>query len=355
MRIALLFILLFGISTRILWVVVASVLAELVSLVVNTSISVRLLPSLKFRLNQIRWEMAKPLTSFGGWNFILSLADTIRTSADPIILNKLGTALDVTNFSIGSMFFKQIQMGSYLVRAPLQPPLTAMHATGQEERLRNTYLRGGRYALWVSLFLSLPLIVYRKEIITLYVGNQFITAASVMALLLAIFPVSYANVMFSHIALAKAVVRPWATRAIIIHSSNLVLTLYLVGVLRMGAVGSALGTFIPSVVLMPLLYWPMGWRLAGVRPRQWFKETVAPGFLPAVFAGCVWLGLRILVSPSSWLSLGLCALCGLVCYIGILLRFCLTAYEHKNLRLLLSKLPYLSRFTSATAGKVLSD
>jgi O-antigen/teichoic acid export membrane protein len=295
--------------------------------------------------------MVKPLTSFGGWNFILNLADTIRTSADPIILNKLGTALDVTNFYLGSMFFNQIQIGSYLVRAPLQPPLTAMHATGQEERLRNTYLRGGRYALWASLLLSLPLIIYRKEIITLYVGNRFITAASVMALLLAIFPIAYGNVMFSHIAHAKAVVRPWATRAIITHSSNLVLTLYLVGVLRMGAVGSALGTFIPVLVVQPLLYWPMGWRLAGVRPRQWFKETVAPGFLPAVFAVCIWLGLRILVRPSSWLSLGLCALCGLVCYLIVLFVFCLQSYDRKTIsellakvRLVVAKVPLISLY-----------
>jgi len=348
-RIVLLFTLLLGISTRILWVVVASVSASICGVLVQVLISRRLVPALKFRLSEIRWTLAKPLTSFGTWNFVLRAADTIRTSADAIILNKLGTPLDVTNFHLGSMCLRQMQTTSYLVRAPLYPPLTAMHATGQEERLRNTYLRGGRYALWASLFLAVPLIVFRREIITLYVGEKFLAAGTVMALLLLIFPIAYGNVMMPHIAHAKAMIRPWAIRAAIIHFTNLLLTLYLVGVAKMGAIGSALATLTVFVIYEPLLYWPLGLRLAGLTFWTWLKQTIKPGFLPVFVAAPVWIGLRVLVAPSSWLELGLCVLCGMLCFIGFVLGFCLTSYERDNLKQLGCKICSLVKIAPSTA------
>lgn len=337
LRIGILLTLLLCVSTRVLWVVVASMSASLCSLLVIVMISRRLVPALKFRPREIRWPLVRTLTSFGTWNFVLSAADMIRTGADVIILNKLGTALDVTNFHIGSMAFRQIQTGSYLVRGPLQPPLTAMYATGEKKRLRNTYLRGGRYALWASLFLALPLMIYRKEIITLYVGEQFLAAGTVMALLLATFPISYGNVMMPHLAKATAEMRPWAIRAAVIHSTNLLLTLCLVVFFKMGAVGCALATLTVYVIFVPLFYWPLGLRLAELNFRTWLKQTIWPGFKPALAATIVWIVLRIVMKPDSWASLAICSLGGMFCFLIYLFAFCLTSSEQNDIQRLLRK------------------
>lgn len=337
-RIGLLFVLLFGVEVRVLWVVVASVASETLRMVLSLVISRRLIPELRFRRVEIRWDMARTLMSFGGWSFVLQIADKIRANADVIILNKLGTGLDVANFHLGSTLFRHVQVTSYLVRAPLQPQLTALHATGDTERLRSAYLRGGRYALWASMFAALPLIVYRRDIVTLYVGEKYLTSATVLALLMATFPLAYGNVMLPHIARAKAQMRAWAIRAIIIHSTNLVLTLYLVGVRKMGAVGSALGTFTVYLVFEPLFYWPLGLRMAGVDLRTWFRETLRPGFLPSLAAVPVWLLLQRLIEPRSWLSVGLCMLAGSGCFLFCLFRFSLQERDQRDLRGLMKRL-----------------
>jgi len=334
-RIALLFVLLFGVEVRVLWVVVSSVAAETLRTALSLIISRRLIPELRFNAAEIRWGKAKDLMAFGGWSFVLQIADKIRANADVLILNKLGTALDVANFHLGSSLFRHIQVTSYLVRAPLQPQLTAMHATGAASRLRGAYLRGGRYALWASLFLALPLIVYRREIVTLYVGEKYLNSTTVLALLMATLPIAYGNVMLPHIARAKAQIRTWAICAIIIHSTNLALTLYLVGVRKMGAVGSALGTLTVYVVFEPLLYWPLGLRIAGVDWRTWFRETLLPGFLPGLTAAPVWLILQAVIRPQSWLSVALCGVAGSAFFVFSLLRFSLQERDRQDLRSLM--------------------
>lgn len=337
LRIAFLFVLLFGVSTRVLWVVVASVSANICGILVMVAISRRLIPALKFRTSCIHWPVAKEVTSFGGWNFIAHLADTIRRSADPLILNKFGTAMDVTCFHLGSLPYNQIRQFSSVAQRPLMPPLTAMHATGSKDRLRNAYLRGGRYGLWATLFLSVPLIIYSQEIIRLYVGEKYGVAAIVISLLLVPYSVVYGHVMLPNFSIATGRMRPLALRVGAMQLINLLLTLYLVGVRRMGAVGSALSTCLVTTFAWPVLAWPLGLRMAGLSFSRWLRETLLPGLLPALPAAAVLGALKFVVRPSSWLGLGGCVACGLLCYAVVLLVFCLRPADQKDLQKVLGR------------------
>ena len=336
LRISLLFILLFGISTRVLWVVVASVSADLFSLFVNVTISRCLVPALKFQPSHIRWAVAKKITSFGGWHLLGTIGENIRLAADPIILNKLATPLDITCFHLGSMPMRQIQGMSSAVKRPLGPQLVAMHVSGDKRRLGNTYLRGNRYALWATLILTLPLMIYSREIINLWVGSKFTTAATVMVLVLSQYPFMYSNMMMGNIAIATGNMRSAALRGFTLKIANLLLTLYLVGSLGMGAVGSALGTFLTTTFVYSIVAVPLGLRLSNVRFNKWLRETIWLGCLPGVLGAVIWIILKAIVAPSTWASLGFCFFTGLVGYMATLMIFCLTEYDRKNLKRLLA-------------------
>lgn len=341
LRAAILFVLLFGVSTRVLWVVVATVLANFSGYIIKTVVSLRLVPSLQFHFGEIRWNLVRSLTSFGFWNFITGLANTIYKSASPIILNKLATPIDVTCFHLGSLVYQQINQARILVSTPLQPVMTAMHAMGSGKRLRSTYLRGGRYALWLVMLMALPLMIYRQEVMQIYLHEKFQTyadSATVMLLLLLTFPMVLGNTMLWNIGYAKAQLRPIAWRVLLIQISNLALALYLVGVRGMGAVGSAWSSFGANFVGSVLLTWPLGCRLAEVTFRKWLQEALGLGLLPSVAGILVWVGLRVLVQPADWLTLGLCTAAGCVAYGVTLLLFCLQPYERKDLRRMLEML-----------------
>ena len=318
-RLTLLFSLLFGIGTRVMWVVTASVCAEMLSLAIGVIVSRRLVPMLRFRPSHIYWPIAKELTSFGGWSFVASLADTIRTSADVIILNRLGTPTDVTCFHVGTLAMSHIH-GLYLTaRGPLQPALTALHATDDKARLQNVYVRGGRLALWAALLPAVPLMVFSRELITLYVGEQYIQAGSVMLISLTLFPIAYGSSMTVAMANAKKMMRPWALIIATTNLVNLVLTFYFVGQLKMGAVGSVTATMVAVCFFYPLFVFPLGLRLVGVSLKRWLRETMIPGLCPAVFGAAVGLVIELMCDLQTWPTLILAMIPGgLVYTVGVL-------------------------------------
>jgi O-antigen/teichoic acid export membrane protein len=337
LRLAILFILLFGVSTRVLWVAVSASSVSIIGVFVTFFISRRLVPALRFSRSAINWPVAREVVSFGGWSLIGELAYLIRLHADPIILNLLGTPLDVTCFHLGSMPVKQIGRLSSRVQRPLGPQLTAMYATGKQEALRHVYLTGNRYSLWAIMVVAVPLMVFAQELVPLWVGKKFIGAASVGILLLAGYPIMYANYMMARIARAKAQIRSLALINIFIQIFNLSLTLYLVGILEMGAFGSALSTFLTMTFLYPVIMLPVAFRLVDIKAAQWLRDTVLPGFLPGVTAACLLLILKITTKPDTLISLGLCALGWFVVYATILYLFCLQPYDRKQLNYVLSK------------------
>jgi O-antigen/teichoic acid export membrane protein len=340
-RIALLFVLLFGVSTRMLWVVVASVSAQIVWLFVTFSVSRRLVPALRFRRGEIRWGMVRNLTSFGGWAVLGQLAETIRDAADPLILNKLAMPVDVTCFYVGSMPNSQVRSLPSLLLWPLLPQLTAMHATGKKELLQNAYLRGGRYALWITMVMVVPLMIYAYEVVALYLGETYENVAIVMILLLASSPFIYGHLLVWGMAVAMDEMRSYCLRLLIVQLVNLGLTLYLVGFRHMGAVGSALGTFLAMTFVWPALNWPLGLRLTELSWSRWFRETAWPGLLPAVASTVVCYALKLTVRPSTWLELGLCATAGIMCFAGVVL-LCMQPSDRVDIGRVVGRIPWLA-------------
>ena len=313
-RIAVLFVLLLGVDTRIVWVVVADAIGTLAYVLATVALSRRLVPALRIRLSQFRASLLQELMHFGGWHFFGRLAGTIRDSAAPIVLNKLGTPLDVTCMHLGSLVYRQAYQVWLLAASPLLPALTAMYASRQENRLANTYLRCGRYGMWTVLLFGAPMIVFGHTVIDLYVGRTYSAAAPVMLLLFSAAPFIYSNQGAWMLAMARAEVRPLAVREMIVQVLGLLLMVVLAGCLRLGALGAAIAMAGSSAVLSPILLWPVGLRLARVTRAQWARETLWPGILPALAGTAVWLPLQLTVRPGTWLALAVCALAGCGAY-----------------------------------------
>jgi O-antigen/teichoic acid export membrane protein len=322
LRIVLLFVLLVGVSPRVVWVVVASVSANVAGLIVTQIVSRRLVPALRFHFSEIHPSLAREVLSFGSWNFIGQIAIIIHESANPIILNKLATPLDVTTLHLGSIGDQQLRYLSARATMPLQPAITALNAVGDEANLRRTYLRGCRYEMWAALFAAVPVLVFAKELVALYLGKGFEDAAVVLALLLASYPFLFSLSFLPKVAYAKAKLGTFTVLALGTNILTIVLTIGLVGGMGMGAIGAALATFTIRA-LSCFIFIPLAVCLTGVHVSQWIKETVLPGLWPALVGLAVCAGLRFVVHPRSWVEVGLCAAAGCGCYIASLIGFSL--------------------------------
>lgn len=320
LRIALLFILLGGVSARVIWIVVATTSASAAGLIATQIISRRLVPALRFRFSEVRFGLAREVISFGAWNFLGQIAILIHDAANPLILNKLATPLDVTTLHLGAVADQHVRQLSAQATAPLLPAMTTLHALNEEARLQRFYLQGCRYDMWAALLVAVPVMVFAKDLVLLYVGPTFLQAGVVLALLMASYPFFFSQSFLGKIAHAKARIGGFTVLAFLTNIGTVLLALGLVGGLGMGAIGAALATCLMRVV-STLVFIPLSIRLTGVRLTSWLRETVIPGLIPATAAAATCVALRYAFSPSSWLTLGLCAAAGVSVYLVSLIGF----------------------------------
>ncbi|MCL5736261.1 MAG: oligosaccharide flippase family protein, partial [Actinobacteria bacterium] len=337
-RVALLFVLLFGIGTRVLWVVVANVVTELMVGAVLLVMSRRMIPALRFRPREIRWEQARALMSFGGWNFLSNMAIRLRETVVLLLLNRLATPFDVVVFNTGYLGRRQLDAWGDVLSGPLYPVVTSMHALGAKDRIRAIYLRGGRIVLWVMLMVGLPAILYAEPIIRLYATRTYLEAAVVMVLTLGGLPLAYGVWMIWQVASATDRLRPTSLYVLGTQVATVVLVLYAVRVLRWDASGVALALFTVGAFSEVLVLWPLGLRLSGATFDAWVRETLIPGLTPGCVASVVWAALALLVRPDSWITLGLCIAAGLPCYWAVLLVFCLEPRDREDLTKVIARL-----------------
>lgn len=331
LRILFLFVLLFGVSTRVLWVVVASESATLIGVTILTCLSLRAIPAMKFDPRRVSARPIRRLLSFGAWNSVGQVAQRLYTNMDPIILNKFAGALDVTCFHLGSLVAKHIAAVRIAATNPVVPVLTALHATDQNERLTRVYLRFGRISIWTYLLMTLPFIIFSHELVGLYVGDEFRVAATVMPLLLIAHMPGLGNSMLYKLAIARGSMREISLRSICAQVVNLCLTFLFVGCMRLGAIGSSLASFLVLSTLMPVLHVPLGLRLANVDFRTWLYRTNLPGFLPGVVTAAFWVGLRQWHAPDSWWLLALYATAGYAVFLSVMLGLCLQEEDRRDL------------------------
>jgi len=330
-KIVLLFVLLFGVSTRVLWLVVAEVIVQWLSSAIMVTVSTRQVPALRFCARRIDWSIARRIMGFGGWSFVISCGVSAQRMLDPVFLNKLARLGDVTSYHIGTMPMRHIQSFASVAMAPLLPQLITMHATGRHEQMRHLYLRGSRYGLWIVLCITLPAIVYCRELITLYLGAEYIEIAFVMVLALLTTIWGFSHWMLPQLCHAKDQMRPMALRYSAMQVVRIALVIYFVGWLRLGALGLA-GAGLIAAVAYGVTNLPLGWRLVEIGPGQWFREVMVRGLLPGVPAALVWGGLEVVYPPTTWTLLGLYVAAGLVVYLAVLVLYSLDTYDRIQIR-----------------------
>ena len=340
-RLALLLGLLLGAGPRVLWVVVASVAADVATIVVTTVLSVRAVPALTFRVECIRRELLSQLMTFGFWNMIGSIGAIIRKSSDLLILNRFATPIDVNTFHLASLTDNQIDAALDKTKEPLTPHMVAVYANGGREALRTLCTRTSRYYMWAALFVTTSLIAFRQPLWSRYLGSELDVYASVplvMVLLLARYWIEGPVCLISTTAYAMHRMRTLSILVIASSLSNVAITIYFVHYLHMGAVGSALGTLISTSAWSLGAMWKLSLDLLGLEFGAWFKTAVWQGVLPSLVSGFFALGWSYWLPPDTIPELILVVAILACVYALTVLLFCLNEDERRQLNQLFAKL-----------------
>lgn len=298
-RISLLFALIFGVSTRVLWVTTATVAMEFLLLAVATPISMSLVKSLRFRRSSIDWSIAREITSFGGWQFLMVLGLTIRNALDPIVLNAFSTAWNIACYNIASLPFEHLWQTLNMAKRTVNPSLIAMHAGRENERLRSAFLRGSRMALWAFLLPGLPLALLAHPLIHFYIADELWLTPVLIQINFIGFLVVVPSVVFSTIVEAIGKPRDFCLLVLGTNVFNLALTLFFVGWLGYGAIGSCAATAISAAICYPMMIWPLSRSTLSITKGEWFGEVLWPGVVPSLCSAPVYLGVGALLGTDT--------------------------------------------------------
>jgi len=315
--------LLIGIGPKALWVVVAASSANLLNFVVMMIYTYRILPSARFRFGLVSGATVKRLLSFSMWTSVQGLNMFVQRALPALLLNRCSSGIDVAAFYVGNLPNLQIRKLTQAAAGPATPALTSIYATEGEEALQKYYYQGGRYYLWGTLFLTPPLIVYSEQLIQLYVGDTYLSAAFVMVILLMIYPFQWASAMFYQIAYAIGRIKSYNITSIGLALTAGAAMYYFVAVRDLGAAGAAYGMATGFILTQLLLIWPMGLRLIHGSWRIFARQTIWPGLLP--FAGSILscIGFAQLVALDTWFKFGVGCFVSAIAYFVVLLLFSL--------------------------------
>ena len=256
-------------------IALCELVAALTSNVVMVTITRHIYPELRIRLKIPSRRVLRPLWSYGSYSFILLVSLQLVYQADNLIVGIFVSAAGVTLYSIGNSLCRYSQQLFSAVTNTFVSVASVYESSGAQARLRALYLNGTRAVLVLSLPVLLTLIIRAQSFISLWIGPQYsrpsgrVTTVLTLALMLAVI-----NSTASSIAIGIEKHKLVAIWALFEASLNLLLSIVLVR--KMGLMGVALGTLVPSIIIN-LVLWPLYIpRILEVRRSEFFTAILAP-------------------------------------------------------------------------------
>ncbi len=298
-RILLLFCFLFFIATKVIMVVMASVIANLVGVFITVFVSKKLVPYLRLDIQSFNWAVSKKIIGFGSWSTIGAIAQKIKSSADPILLNIFATPFDLTVFHVGSMVPRRFENALPIFLGPVQPSLIAFAARGELSRLKRAFFSLNKFLMWACLFFIVPLMIYNKEIFSLYIGPHFKLAGIILFLLFIPELVKLSVQLVWRVAHALAKIKLLVTINLLAQILNFGLTILFLSKYKLGAYGSALATCLVMVLNVVFFLLPFSLKLVKATFGEWLKFTFLPGIVPTIVGASLWWLLKLQMETLS--------------------------------------------------------
>lgn len=324
LRIGLLFGLLLGLGPRVLWVVVATQVAEVVKIIISVFVSLQLLPAQRFDRKTVDFKLGREIVTYGSWNLVEQATKAARQAADPLLLNRFAGAIDVATFHVAGIAPRQLTVLMFPLIRPFIPVLATLAARGDFDRMGSTYLRTARYQVWILFTFVVPGAVFANQVMDLYLDNAYPMAGAVMALTVFLPLLAAFNALGSPAAQALGVVRPFAMRQILILVFSLTSSWIFVVAFDGGARGAAAAGLLTASIGEALIIWPFCWKIVHVSLGQWLRGVVFPSVLPAPLSLAVCMIGAQFWAPDNWTAIftwsGLSALAYWLCVLAFMLK-----------------------------------
>lgn len=165
-------------------VVIVNFLSSLVSLIVYTAVSKRILGSVVINY---AFDMVtlKKLFSFGAFSLLVMISSTILFQLDRILIGTFAGAAQVAFYAVPASIAFRIHSFVANIMGVVFPLCSELYATGQKVKLRELYLKASKYSFIIAISIATPLAVLSGQVMKYWMGDEYGHKSGPVLLLLA--------------------------------------------------------------------------------------------------------------------------------------------------------------------------
>jgi len=213
----------------------------------------RKLPNLSIKPSLMNRESLKQLGGYSIYSFLIVLSGRLAFYSDSFIVGAVRGVADVAIFGIAARLAEYLRQLVFTMTKLFTPMVARFDADTDRKIMRRIFYDGSRINMLFALPLSLGLFFWGGDLISLWVGDDFKNAATILQVLLAGHLIAFVPGVGAEILVGAGRHKTLAWMSLSAAVSNIILSLILIKPL--GLVGVAWGTTIPLLALS-LLYLP---------------------------------------------------------------------------------------------------
>lgn len=253
----------------------------------------KLLPEMRLSISKFRKSRVRKVFSFSSQAFLFQVAERLINATDSLVITQARGPGAVTHYNNGLTLVDKARELVEKAAIVLMPGVSAAAANGETDKLRSLWRTGNKAALTLAMPIALVLIVWGRDVITLWMDADLASQAALpMAYLAAAFVMQTAGR-----GIAKPMFEGWgklgkpAVVTVFEGVTNLVLSIILVR--TWGIAGVAFATFAPASVTGIFVLPYMACKELGVSYVGHVFNTFVRALPPLIPAyGVLWVGHR---------------------------------------------------------------
>lgn len=256
-------------------VVLVRVVASVINIVVLGVVIRRLMPDVAFE-----WphrQILAGLARFSGFSYLSRLATIAYAQGDKLILGAMVSMSALTQYAVPFTLVNRLFALSFRLGAVLFPVASALNATNDTRRLREVYLYGARYVLFVNCAITALLATLAYETLYYWIGQSVAESGALILIILSF--ASLADSLTNVPSLVNdGLGNPKITGLFAIGRAAVGLALTFLLVARFDVAGAAYAQLITSIVMPSAFLYFVHGRTVPAFLSEFLRTAVLPIF-----------------------------------------------------------------------------
>jgi O-antigen/teichoic acid export membrane protein len=234
-------------------------------------------------------------------SFLAMLAGRINFKTDAIVIGLCGQLGLIPFFDMPSRI---VEYAKNLVRSAtitLTPAFSALEAKKDLTAIRQLFLTGCRYTLYLALPIQIALLLFGGSFLQLWLKDEIfrVQGEPVLWILAGTLSVSLMQSVAARVLYGVGRIRGFSRLMLLAAALNLALSLVLIGPL--GIRGVALGTAVPDLAICLLVILGVC-KMLEIDDRVFFRQALLKPLLITAALVPIWLRLAQFLPPTTWMS-----------------------------------------------------